>query len=194
MKTKIWGRMRVPGALLLTAALAACGQVPLHFLQPQRSGLQALTQQIGHDAGTLRFDFEFDDKADAVEGEVGSGYIVVSREGKELQALPHAFELPRERLDRQAWLDFKDFNGDGLLDFKVTRLFAMDGKLSVDSLYQFDAKTGNFAQVDVVSNAGEIAATEPGCETLPAVSVRVTCRDEPSTTGVGSCTLKLPSG
>ena len=99
MKTKILGRMRVPGALLLTAALAACGQVPLHFLQPQRSGLQALTQQIGLDAGTLRFDFEFDDKADAVEGEVGSGYIVVSRDGKELQALPHAFELPRERLD-----------------------------------------------------------------------------------------------
>ena len=178
MKTKIWGRMRVPGALLLTAALTACGQAPLSFLQPQRSGLQALTQQIGPDAGTLRFNFEFDDKADAVEGEVGSGYIVVSRDGKELQALPHAFELPRERLDRQAWLDFKDFNGDGLLDFKVTRLFAMDGKLSVDSLYQFDAKTGNFAQVDVVSNAGEIAATEPGCLSLKVVNAAGTSQQE----------------
>jgi hypothetical protein len=172
------GRMRVPGALLLTAALAACGQLPLHFLQPQRSGLQALSQEISPDAGTLRFNFEFDDKADAVEGEVGSGYIVVSRDGKELQALPHAFELPRERLDRQAWLDFKDFNGDGLLDFKVTRLYAMDGKLSVDSLYQFDARTGNFAQVDVVSNAGEIATTEPGCLSLKVVNAAGTARQE----------------
>jgi hypothetical protein len=170
--------MRVPGALLLTAALAACGQLPLHFLQPHRSGLQALSQEIGPDAGTLRFNFEFDDKADAVEGEVGSGYIVVSRDGKELQALPHAFELPRERLDRQAWLDFKDFNGDGLLDFKVTRLYAMDGKLSVDSLYQFDARTGNFAQVDVVSNAGEIATTEPGCLSLKVVNAAGTARQE----------------
>ncbi|MGS5087433.1 hypothetical protein ACVC7V_13135 [Hydrogenophaga sp. A37] len=158
------------GALLLTATLAACGQLPLDFLQPQRSGLETLSQQIGPDAGRLHFDFEFDDKADAAEGEVGSGYIVVSRAGKELQALPHAFEMPRSRLDRQAWMDFKDFNGDGLLDFKVTRLFAMDGKLPVDSLYQFDAKTGTFAQVDVVSNAGEIESTAPGCLSLKLVN------------------------
>jgi hypothetical protein len=158
------------GVLLLTASLAACGQLPIDFFQPQRDGLETLSQQIGPDAGSLNFDFEFDDKADATAGEVGSGYIVVSRGGKELQALPHAFEMPRSRLDRQAWLDFKDFNGDGLLDFKVTRLFAMDGKLPVDSLYQFDAKTGTFAQVDVVSNAGEIEATAPGCVSLKLVN------------------------
>lgn len=155
MKKQEPGALRFGGALLLTISLAACGQLPIDFLQPQRGGLDTLSQQIGPDAGTLRFDFEFDDKADATEGAVGSGYIVVSRAGKELQALPHAFEMPRSRLDRQTWLDFKDYNGDGLLDFKVTRLFAMDGKLPVDSLYQFDAKTGTFAQVDVVSNAGK---------------------------------------
>ena len=166
MKTKIWGRMRVPGALLLTAALTACGQAPLSFLQPQRSGLQALTQQIGPDAGTLRFNFEFDDKADAVEGEVGSGYIVVTQDGKELQALPHAFEMSRDQLDASEWLHFKDFNGDGLLDFKVTRLYAMDGKLPVDSLYQFDPKTGRYAAIDLVSNAGEIQPSAPNCVSL----------------------------
>jgi|GEM_PF-6541528 len=200
MKTEIseiWGRMGVSGALLLTATLTACGQVPLHFLQPQRSGLQALSQQIGPDAGTLRFSFEFDDKADAVEGEVGSGYIVVSRDGKELQALPHAFELPRERLDRQAWLDFKDFNGDGLLDFKVTRLYALEGTLPVDSLYQFDAKTGNFAQVDAVSNAGEIVATAPGCLSLKVVNAAGTAKQEsycfsPATTRWDRAKAELP--
>lgn len=166
------------GALLLTASLAACGQLPLDFFHAQTNSLETLSQQIGPDAGRLRFDFEFDDKADAAEGEVGSGYIVVSRAGKELQALPHAFEMPRSRLDRQAWLDFKDFNGDGLLDFKVTRLFAMDGKLPVESLYQFDAKTGTFVQVDVVSNAGEIEATAPGCVSLKLVNAAGNAKQE----------------
>ena len=178
MTTQQLGRLRVLSALLITATLSACGQLPLDFLQPQRSGLDTLSQQIGPDVGSLRFDFEFDDKADAAEGEVGSGYIVVSRAGKELQALPHAFEMPRSRLDRQAWLDFKDFNGDGLLDFKVTRLFAMDGKLPVDSLYQFDAKTGTFAQVDGVSNTGEIQATAPGCVSLKLVNAAGATKQE----------------
>lgn len=166
------------GALLLTASLTACGQLPLHFLQPQHSGLDTLSQQIGPNADALRFDFEFDDKADAAEGEVGSGYIVVSRAGKELQALPHAFEMPRSQLDRQAWLDFRDFNGDGLLDFKVTRLFAMGGKLPVESLYQLDAKTGTFAQVDLVSNAGAIKATAPGCVSLTLVNAAGNAKQE----------------
>ncbi|MBT9552245.1 MAG: hypothetical protein IV088_15455 [Hydrogenophaga sp.] len=166
------------GALLLSASLVACGQLPLDFLQAQHNGLETLSQQIGPNVGRLHFDFEFDDKADAAEGEIGSGYIVVSRAGKELQALPHAFEMPRNRLDREAWLDFKDFNGDGLLDFKVTRLFAMDGKLPVDSLYQFDAKTGTFAQVDLVSNAGAIEATAPGCVSLTLVNAAGNAKQE----------------
>ena len=62
------GRLRVLSALLLTASLTACGQLPLDFLQPQRSGLETLSQQIGSDVGSLRFDFEFDDKVSLVPG------------------------------------------------------------------------------------------------------------------------------
>lgn len=170
------GIFRACTALTVAWVLTGCSSMSMDFLRPAGRPLETLTQQIGPEAPTLRFDFEFDDKANAAEGEVGSGYIVVSQEGKELQALPHAFELPRDRLDGKAWLSFGDFNGDGLTDFKVTRLYAMEGKLAVDSLYQFDARTGRFAQVDVVSNAGEIEAVSPGCVSVkvqsPAGAVR----------------------
>lgn len=152
--------------LALAIALGGCAPMSIDFLRPQSHGLGTLTQKIGPEAPELRFDFEFDDKADAADGEIGSGYIVVSQGGKELQALPHAFEMTRDRLDASDWLVFKDYNGDGLLDFKVTRLYAMDGKLPVDSLYQFDAKSGRFSQVDPVSNAGEIQVAAPNCVSL----------------------------
>jgi hypothetical protein len=152
--------------LAIVLAITGCAPMSMDFLRPPSHGLGTLTQKIGPEAPELTFDFEFDDKADAAEGEIGSGYIVVSQDGKELQALPHAFEMPRDRLDASDWLVFKDFNGDGLMDFKVTRLYAMDGKLPVDSLYQFDAKSGRFAQVDPVSNTGEIQVSAPNCVSL----------------------------
>ncbi|WP_127807004.1 hypothetical protein [Hydrogenophaga sp. NH-16] len=158
--------LRSASSLALLLSLAACAPLYLDFLRPQAQGLDTMTQKVGHEAPELAFSFEFDDKADAAEGEVGSGYIVVTQDGKELQALPHAFEMPRERLDASGWLQFRDFNGDGLLDFKVTRLYAMDGKLPVDSLYQFDPKTGRYAQIDLVSNAGEIQPSAPNCVSL----------------------------
>ncbi len=157
---------RSVGGLALLLSMAACAPLSLDLLRPQAQGLGTLTQKVGPAAPELSFSFEFDDKADAAEGEIGSGYIVVTQDGKELQALPHAFEMPRERLVRDEWLQFKDFNGDGLLDFKVTRLYALDGTLPVDSLYQFDAKTGRFNQVDPVSNAGEIQPSAPSCVSL----------------------------
>lgn len=156
-------------SLTLLWSLAACAPLSLDLLRPKAQGLAPMTQKMGPEAPELAFSFEFDDKADASEGEVGSGYIVVTQDGKELQALPHAFEMPRDRLARDEWLQFKDFNGDGLLDFKVTRLYVLDGTLPVDSLYQFDGKTGRFAQVDPVSNAGDIQPSSPNC-----VSLRVT--------------------
>jgi hypothetical protein len=164
----MWQRLSVVVGVVLS--MVACAPMSMDFLRPAPAGLGTLTQKVGAETPPLLFTFEFDDKADAAEGEVGSGYIVVSQEGKELQALPHAFELPRSRLDRNDWLTFKDFNGDGLLDFKVTRMYAMDGKLPVDSLYQFDQKTGRFGQVDVVSNAGEIQASAPNCVSLTVLS------------------------
>lgn len=166
-KSTLWRSVAGLGLLL---AVSACSNMPLGFLRPQGQGLDTMTQKVGPDGAPLTFAFEFDDKADAADGEVGSGYIVVSQDGKELQALPHAFEMARDRLDRHEWLSFKDFNGDGLLDFKVTRMYVMDGKVPVDSLYQFDPKTGRFAQVDVVSNAGEIQSTAPNCVSLKVVS------------------------
>lgn len=168
MKQKMRGPQWL--ALGLCLLVTGCSMAPLSFRSPAGHGLDTLTQRVGPDAPTLSFAFEFDDKADASEGEIGSGYIVVSRDGQEIQALPHAFEMPRDRLDGKAWLDFRDFNGDGLMDFKVTRLFAMDGKLAIDSLYQFDARTGNFASVDTVSNAGEMAVSAPGCVSLKVLN------------------------
>lgn len=160
------GDLRWAGSLGLVLSLAACAPLSMDVLRPQGQGLGTLTQKVGPDAPELAFSFEFDDKADAAEGEVGSGYIVVTQQGKELQALPHAFEMQRDRLDGNGWLQFRDFNGDGLLDFKVTRLYAMDGQLPVDSLYQFDPKTGRYAQIDLVSNAGEIQPSAPNCVSL----------------------------
>jgi hypothetical protein len=161
---------RAFASLGVLLSVAACAPMSLDFLRPQAQGLGTLTQKVGAEAPALAFNFEFDDKADAAEGEVGSGYIVISQDGKELQALPHAFEMPRDRLDRSDWLTFKDFNGDGLLDFKVTRMYVMDGKLPVDSLYQFDPKTGRFGQVDIVSNAGEIQPSAPNCVSLKVLA------------------------
>ena len=159
-------RLHTVSGLALVLALAGCAPMSMDFLRPQSHGLGSLTQKPGPDAPTLSFDFEFDDKANATEGEIGSGYIVVRQDGKELQALPHAFEMSRDQLDASEWLHFKDFNGDGLLDFKVTRLYAMDGKLPVDSLYQFDPKTGRYTPIDLVSNAGEIQPSAPNCVSL----------------------------
>lgn len=161
---------RACASVVVLLSVAACAPMSLEFLRSQAQGLETLTQKVGADSPALVFNFEFDDKADAAEGEVGSGYIVVSQDGKELQALPHAFEMPRDRLDRGDWLTFRDFNGDGLLDFKVTRMYAMDGKLPVDSLYQFDPKTGRFGQVDTVSNAGEIQPSAPSCVSLKVLA------------------------
>lgn len=152
--------------MLLLGTVTGCGTFDLKSLVAQQQVPQAMVQQIAADGPSLQFDFEFDDKADATEGEVGSGYIVVSQGDKELQALPHAFEFPAERLDLAAWLDFQDFNADGYLDFKATRLYEKDGEQRVESLYQFDPKTGKFSQVDSVSNSGSIRAEEPGCLTL----------------------------
>jgi hypothetical protein len=164
--------------LALAVWLSACSSLPQGLMQSQPAGLSPLTQDMGGGVGTLGFQFEFDDKADAVDGEVGSGYIVVSRDGKEIQALPHAFELAHDKLNPEAWLEFRDFNGDGLQDFRVTRLYAQEGALSVDSLYQFDAKTGTCAQVDVVSNAGEIASVAPGCVSLKVLSAAGAVKQE----------------
>ena len=82
-KSKIWRSVTGLGLLL---AVSACSNMPLDFLRPQAQGLETLSQKVGPEGSPLSFAFEFDDKADAADGEVGSGYIVVSQDGKELIA------------------------------------------------------------------------------------------------------------
>ena len=77
--------LRSASSLALLLSLVACAPLSLDFLRPQAQGLDTMTQKVGHEAPELAFSFEFDDKADAAEGEVGSGYIVVTQDGKELQ-------------------------------------------------------------------------------------------------------------
>ena len=126
-------------------------------------GLSPLTQEVSADGPSLRFDFELGDDAGSEESVFGAGYIVVSQDGREIQALPHAFEMPREDIPRDQWLTFQDFNGDGQMDFVVTRMAATETGPAVTSLYQMDPKVGKFVQVEPLSNVGEISAALPGC-------------------------------
>jgi len=134
-------------------------------LVPDR-GLTPLTQAVRADGPALRFEFELGDEAGADEAVLGAGYIVVSQEGREVQALPHAFEMPKAAIPREQWLTFQDFNADGQMDFVVTRMQAGATAPAVTSLYQMDAKTGKFFQVQSLSDVGEIGAAMPGCVSL----------------------------
>ena len=60
-------------------------------------GLAPLTQAVHADGPVLRFEFELGDDAGADDAVLGGGYIVVSQEGREVQALPHAFEMAEQR-------------------------------------------------------------------------------------------------
>lgn len=159
------------GVLGAAGVLAGCAQLSsltssFEFLQADSPPPETLNQDVGRGAGTLSFSFEVDNKAEKAENMVGSGYIVVQRDGKEIQALPHIFEMPPERLDPKAWLVFADFNGDGLIDFKAAREDSAGGQLPLDSVYQFDRKSGTFALVDALSGVGEVVASTPGCVAL----------------------------
>lgn len=129
-------------------------------------GLAPLTQAVHADGPVLRFEFELGDDAGADETVLGAGYIVVSQEGREVQALPHAFEMAKAAIPRDRWLTFRDFNGDGQMDFVVTRMQAGPSAPAVTSLYQMDPGTGKFFQVEPLSDVGEVSAAMPGCVSL----------------------------
>ena len=129
-------------------------------------GLAPLTQAVRPEGPVLQFEFELGDEAGSDEAVLGAGYIVVSQEGREIQALPHAFEMPKTEIPRNQWLTFQDFNGDGQMDFVVTRIQAGPSAPAVTSLYQMDAKTGKFFQVQPLSDVGEVSAAMPGCVSL----------------------------
>ncbi|WP_157559301.1 hypothetical protein [Hydrogenophaga crassostreae] len=171
MKNRGFSRGRLLGVVASTLALTACAQLSsltqsLDFFQSSAPPPKMLTLDIGREVGSLGFAFELDNKSDKDSDQVGSGYIVVLRDGKEVQALPHVFEMAPDRLDAQKWLEFSDFNGDGFLDFKAARLAPAEGQLPLDSVYQFDRKSSTFALVDDLSGVGEVSATTPGCVAL----------------------------
>ncbi len=160
-------------ALALGSALglSGCAQLgaltdSLNVFGSDTPTLETLNTEVGRGVGPLSFDFELDNKAERDDSQIGPGYIVVQREGKELQALPHAFEMAPEQLGADAWLVFDDFNGDGFVDFKVARAAADDRQLPLDSVYQFDRKTGKFVMVEALSGVGLVKATTSGCVNL----------------------------
>lgn len=172
-----WRLMVVCAAMsIVMGGVSGCSSLP--FFAHKAPAAEPMTRDIGRGLQPLTFTFESDGKGEGAEEQVGSGYIVVSREGKEIQALPHAFEMPHDRFDPKAWLHFSDFNGDGLLDFKVVRLYTQEGQLPLESLYQFDASTGNFAQVEALSNAGALNPAAPGCVTLKVLNAAGALREE----------------
>lgn len=173
LMSRVGRAIRFCAAGVAIAAISGCaGWIPSVLDR----GLSPMTQQVGADGPPLHFDFELGDEAGSDEKVLGAGFIVVRREGREIQALPHAFEMPKEAIDRNHWLSFKDFNGDGQLDFVVTRMLTGDTGQAITSLYQMDAKTGKYFQVVSLSNVGEISAALPGCVNLKSRDERGAAR------------------
>lgn len=154
-------RVCVVGAMV--AAVSGCAAWMSLALD---RGLTPLTKQVAADGPLLRFEFELGDDAGSDDAVLGAGYIVVSQDGKEIQALPHVFEMPKDAIPRDQWLTFQDFNGDGYIDFLVKRVLTEDTGQAITSLYQMDVKTGKFLQVEPLSNVGDIAVALPGCVQL----------------------------
>jgi hypothetical protein len=175
LMSKVVRAIRFGAVGLAFAAVSGCaGWIPSVLDR----GLAPLTQQVSADGPPLHFDFELGDDAGSDEKILGAGYIVVSRDGREIQALPHAFEMPKESIDRDHWLSFKDFNGDGQLDFVVTRMLTGETGQAITSLYQMDAKTGRYLQVEPLSNVGEISPAMPGCVNLKSRDERGAARHD----------------
>ena len=183
MNTRFFALSRKAGALALVGALAGCAQFSaltesLSFRPADTTPPEKLTQDIGRGAGALAFAFELDNKADKEDGQVGSGYIVVLRDDKELQALPHVFEMQPSELDAKAWLEFADFNRDGFMDFKVARAATAKGQLPLESVYQFDRASGTFALVEALSGVGRVSVTTPGCVGLDLLTADGAAKQE----------------
>ena len=183
MDTRFFRRSRRAVALVLAGALAGCAQLSVLTetlsIQPvETASPEKLTQDIGRGAGTLEFAFELDNKADKVDSQVGTGYIVVLRDGKELQALPHVFEMQPSELDAKAWLEFADFNRDGFVDFKVARVAPVNGQLPLESVFQFDRASGTFALIEALSGVGKVNVTTPGCVGLDLLTADGAAKQE----------------
>ena len=170
-------------ALALVGTFAGCAQLSaltdsFGLRSVDAPPPETLTRDIGRGAGPLAFAFELDNKAEREEDQVGSGYIVVLREGKELQALPHVFEMPPAQLDAQNWLQFADFNRDGFMDFKAARAAPSKGQLPLESVYQFDRASGTYALVEALSGVGKVSTTTPGCVGLDLLAADGAAKQE----------------
>ena len=183
MNTRFLGLSQRVVALTLVATFAGCAQLSaltnsFGLRSVDAPPPETLTRDIGRGAGPLAFAFELDNKAEREEDQVGSGYIVVLRDGKELQALPHVFEMPPGELDPRNWLEFADFNRDGFMDFKAARVSPAKGQLPLESVYQFDRASGTYALVDALSGVGRVGVTSPGCVGLDLLTADGAAKQE----------------
>src|SRR3990167_3958003 len=160
MKKKGWWTVcRWFGAGLVGGLLTACAGLE----NMVDRGLEPMLVQLAPDSEAYRFDFVFDDSADDDDQVYGAGFVVVSQGGKELQAIQHAFELPRDNIDGRQWLKFWDANGDGWQDFAVVRLLAPESQMPVSVLYQYEPQTRTFVAVEPLSHLGELMPAGRGC-------------------------------
>ncbi len=168
--SRVFDRLQKPAkASAVAAALGILGGcVSLPGMQATvapaqvEQGLQAQQVNVSADAVTYHFDFVFDDAAKSNDSEnFGAGYIVVTQEGKEVQAIAHDFALPRSELDSQGWLQFADLNNDGWQDFLVPHRLV--GDVLVMSLYEYNNEIGRFVPVEKFNGLGEINRAGAGC-------------------------------
>ncbi|GAA6140865.1 lysozyme inhibitor LprI family protein [Hydrogenophaga sp. 5NK40-0174] len=158
--------LRMGGVVLALGVLGGCVSLPgmqanVAPAEPTK-GLEPQKVNVASDAVTYHFDFVFGDGAGTASSKhFGAGFIVVTQDGKEVQAIAHNFELPRSALDRQGWMQFGDLNNDGWQDFMVPH--RMTNGVTVMSLYEYDSKAERFAPVGKLSGLGEISRAAPGC-------------------------------
>lgn len=156
---------RMLAAALCAGALAGCSTVSNWVSPGKPSGPQAKQQVLGADAAEAPHVFEFIQGDDAgMDAErFGSGVIVVSREGQELQSIEHVFDMPLAAIGRSGWIRFEDLDGDGWQDFVVPAGVVQETGIAVMAVHRFDPGKGAFEFVEPLSHWGEVQASGPGC-------------------------------
>lgn len=114
-------------------------------------------------AETLTFEFIQGEDAGLDEQRLGAGFIVVSRQGQEIQAIEHAFEMSLTELKQRDWIEFLDLDGDGRSDFVVPVGLSSDGSTPIMAAYRFQSETQAFEMVESISNLGEVSALGASC-------------------------------
>lgn len=154
--------------LACAAAMSGCATVSDWLKPSPRPGLAA-RYQVMSDAPsvpTLMFEFIHGEDASLADDRLGSGYIVVSDEGREIQSIEHAFEMPASALERQGWIRFEDLDGDGWMDFTVPASIHEGSGVQVTAAYRYDPGVRRFELAEPLSNLGDVQASGHACVTV----------------------------